>query len=263
MRQYKEHFVAFLDILGFKNLIVNSNCNDIYSIFDEIHSKSNASLNFNGVQIQAYDHIKYKILSDSIIIFIDTQIPDSFSALLDVCSRLQRSLIHRDDPILLRGGISKGLLYYEDDVIYGEGLTNAYLLENNLAKYPRIVFTGETLEAGKKSAEYIYVDGQGIFNTFDTDEDMLYFLHYHIQLQKGMEERKMLCDKVLNKCKKVLNHETNSDVREKYIWLKNYFIKSISMMPELQELYDKEREEEFEKETEEYNKHFYSKFARK
>ena len=178
MREYKEHFVAFLDILGFKNLIIKEESETIYQIFDEIHSRAKTSMNYNGVQIKAYEKIQHRILSDSVILFIDAEIEDSLTALIDVCIKLQRSLADRDTPILLRGGITKGALYYENDIVYGEGLTNAYLLESNLAKYPRVIFTGETLEAGKKVSKYMFPDFEGVFRKFSKDEDALYYLNY-------------------------------------------------------------------------------------
>ena len=117
MPEYKEHFVAFLDILGFKSMINNFECGAIYDIFAAIHKRSKAFMNYNGVQIGAYEHIHHKILSDSVILYIDASIEDSFPALLDICARLQISLADRDIPILMRGGISKGSLYVENDII--------------------------------------------------------------------------------------------------------------------------------------------------
>ena len=174
VREYREHFVAFLDILGFKAFIDHEACETIYQIFEIIHARSKSALNYNGFQIQAFEKIQHKILSDSVLIFIDAEIEDSFPTLLMICTQLQRALANREDPILLRGGIAKGSLYYEDDIIYGQGLTRAYLLESNLAKYPRVIFTGETLEAGRKSTKYMFPELDGLGLGFVEDKDGLY-----------------------------------------------------------------------------------------
>ena len=63
MRQYREHFVAFLDILGFKAFIDHATCETIYQIFETIHARSRSSMNYNGFQIQAFEAMQHKILS--------------------------------------------------------------------------------------------------------------------------------------------------------------------------------------------------------
>ena len=40
MAEYKKYYVAFLDILGFKNLIIKNDCEYIRNIFDNF-KKSN------------------------------------------------------------------------------------------------------------------------------------------------------------------------------------------------------------------------------
>ena len=259
MPEYKEHFVAFLDILGFKSMITHSDCNDIYGIFSEIHKRSNASMNYAGIHIHAYEHIHHKILSDSVIVFIDASIEDSFPALLDICARLQISLADREQPILMRGGIAKGSLYYEDDIIYGEGLTNAYLLESNLAKYPRVIFTGDTLAQGRQITKYMFPDVEhvGFCSHFTEDDDMIFMIDYFPRLSAwSVEKMKQYCDRLLFLSETILNKSTDASLREKYIWLKKYIEKSIEQMVDLRELYQREQYELCERNIEEYNARF-------
>ena len=108
VREYKEHFVAFLDILGFKYTIQNCQCNEIYKILKEITTEMKGPKpRWSGIVVDAYEHIHYRILSDSIILFIEATIEDSFPAIIDVCTNLQIRLASLEDPVLLRGGISK------------------------------------------------------------------------------------------------------------------------------------------------------------
>lgn len=253
-KHYKEHFIAFLDILGFKELITREECETIYTIFGEIHSRSKASLKYNGVQIDAYNHIHHKILSDSVIVFIDAEIDDAFATLLDICSRLQVSLANRDNPILLRGGISQGPLYYEDDIIYGQGLTDAYLLECKLAKYPRIIFTGDTFESGKKNAKYMFPDLGHLMLNYKIDADGLFFVNYMPDgLNLEHKYTKLYCDRLLLLCNTMLNKAIDSDLREKYLWLKRTIEKSVDHLGQLKDLYAKEEQERREAEIDDYN----------
>ncbi len=253
-KHYKENFIAFLDILGFKELITREECDAIFKIFDEIHSRSKASLKYNGVQIDAYNHIHHKILSDSVIVFIDAEIDDAFAAMLDICTRLQVSLANRDNPILLRGGISKGPLYYEDDIIYGQGLTDAYLLESKLAKYPRIIFTGDTLELGKKNVKYMFPDLRNINWGYRTDEDGLLFVNYMPEvIALGLDGKKLYADRLFSLCNTMLNKAVDSSLREKYLWLKRTIEKSLDHFGQLKDMYIKEEQERREAEFAEYN----------
>lgn len=257
MRQYREHFVAFLDILGFKAFIDHATCETIYQIFETIHARSRSSMNYNGFQIQAFEAMQHKILSDSVIIFVDAEIEDSFPALLTVCTQLQRALANRDDPILLRGGIAKGSLYYEDDIIYGQGLTKAYLLESNLAKYPRVIFTGDTLEAGRKITKYMFPAVEGLFPGFAEDKDGLYIIDYLPGNYPGkLEEMKAYSDKLIRKCETMLNSLTDASLREKYLWLRRQIDESISHASQLQELYTQEANAKRDREVEQFNARF-------
>lgn len=257
VREYREHFVAFLDILGFKAFINHEKCETIYQIFETIHARSKSSLMYNGVQIQAFEAIQHKILSDSIIVFIGAEIADAFAALLQICTQLQISLANRDDPILLRDGIAKGSLYYEDYIIFGQGLTQAYLLENNLAKYPRVIFTGDTLDAGRNVSKYMYPELEGKLQNFIEDEDGLYVVDYFpINYPGKLNEIKAYSDKLIHKCEAMLNSLTDASLREKYLWLRKQINKSNSHMSQLQELYNQEAKAKTNNETEQYNARF-------
>lgn len=244
VREYKEHFVAFLDILGFKHTIQNYQCNDIYKILKEITSEMRGPKpRWSGIVIEAYEHIHYRILSDSIILFVEATIEDSFPALIDVCTDLQIRLASLDEPVLLRGGISKGGLYYEMDMIYGIGLTKAYYLESNLAKYPRIVLLGETWNAGLNTVKYIYnikMNYVGI----DKEEDELYFIDFLRAKCQSVIKQKEYYDRLISKCKQYIDSSVDASLREKYIWLNNRIKRSISKDDLLQEAYNKEKGED-------------------
>lgn len=255
MKEYRDHFVAFLDILGFKAMINSNTCEEIYEIFTEIHSRSKSSMNYNGFDIDAYQHIHHKILSDSVIVYIEANIDDAFPALLDICRKLQIALADREQPILLRGGIAKGSLYYEEDIIYGQGLTQAYLLESNLARYPRIIFTGETLEAGRKTTKYMFPSLDGIVLEFEKDEDELHYLTFFTLFSKP-EESKVFYDRLIDLCNNVLAKTTDASLREKYLWLKRKIEATIDRSGNLRDIYKKEREQQRATEIEEFNAKF-------
>ena len=244
MREYREHFVAFLDILGFKQLITHSSCDEIYNIFETIHNNSSDKLIYNGVEIGAYQQIRHMILSDSVILYIPSDIEDSFYALITVCRKLQTTLANRENPILLRGGIAKGNLYCDNGIIYGDGLTNAYLLESNLAKFPRIIFTGDTLEAGKRIAKYVVSDLEFRIE-YILDDDMLYMIQiYPVFGRHSVNEIKGYFDGLIRLCNHYINISTDISIREKYVWLRKKIDETIDLIPDIKVKYKAEQEKQ-------------------
>jgi len=255
-KEYKEYYVAFLDILGFKSLLKNSSCGEIYSVFEILHNKTHGKRTQNGVEIEAYNHIHHTILSDSVIVYIRADIDDAFAALIDICNRLQSSLANKDVPILLRGGIAIGELFYENDIIYGNGLTAAYLLENNLAKYPRIIFTGDTLEKGLKNTKYMFSDMEGIIRPYQKDEDYLYYADYLFPDFLHTAQIIEYYDRLLTICKNQLNQSIEDNLREKYLWLKKKVDKAIHIHSDISDYYQKLEKQQEEKRLHEYNSRF-------
>jgi len=256
MHEYRDHYVAFLDILGFKEHLKRNSCETMYSIFDVLRNKTRKQLNLNGVQIEAYEHIKYTILSDSIIVYIDASIDDAFATLIDVCSSLQKALANRDEPILMRGGIAKGNLFYENDIIYGEGLVKAYLLESNLAKYPRIIFSGETLAAGRENTIYTFTELDGLSRIYKTDDDYLHYVEYLDVCFADTNDSVRYYDRLLELCKSYLNKEIDHPLREKYLWLQRKIEVHIKVYSNVREYFEKREEEEREREMKAYNARF-------
>jgi hypothetical protein len=75
--------------------------------------------------------------SDSII--ISTSISRTLSSLYTVVNttaNLYQQLLQR--RALARGGLAKGPAHHKGGVVFGQGMIDAYLLEQNIAKVPRI-----------------------------------------------------------------------------------------------------------------------------
>lgn len=173
MTGYTECYVAFLDILGFKNHIDKANFEEIHEIFRTVVEFKPHQLTKNT---NVYSEVKVTVMSDSIVVYIDASIEDGFIALTDVCSQIQFKLLNRKTPILLRGGIAKGTLYHKDNILFGQGLTKAYMLENTLAVYPRIIFTEETREEALNNTDYLYIFD---YNSgyYSMDDDGVYYIN--------------------------------------------------------------------------------------
>lgn len=138
--KYTEHVVAFFDVLGFRETLkdVAKTAALFNSILDEVAKIANAwSL-----------PTETTLISDSIVLscrVLESKQPESvLSALrtvLRIATNLQASLAVQDH--WLRGGITIGDLFQKEvslgKVIVGKALSDAYVLEKEWAKVPRVL----------------------------------------------------------------------------------------------------------------------------
>ena len=78
--KYTESYIAFLDILGFKELVKDSYCSDIIDIFKTFNHKpiSEVYLGNDGIVSKStVDALKMKVMSDSICLYINVKVPDA------------------------------------------------------------------------------------------------------------------------------------------------------------------------------------------
>lgn len=127
---YSNKYVAFIDVLGFTDLVYSNSNEKLEKYFDIIE-----------MAFEIFKAHKTKIdklaISDSIIL-VSEDTSASFKLLLESIKQLQYFLARRD--IWVRGGISYGEVFFDtsSNIIVGKGFINAYLLEKE-AKYPRVI----------------------------------------------------------------------------------------------------------------------------
>jgi hypothetical protein len=132
---YPEKIVAFIDILGFGELV--RRIGDDPALHAKIHS---ALTNIHHYKKSAerpdtaQSDLKVSVFSDSIVISAETS---NFHGVMWTAVHLQCSLLL--SGVLLRGGIARGRIVHSSEILYGEGLLNAHRLESKVAIYPRIV----------------------------------------------------------------------------------------------------------------------------
>lgn len=219
--RYTECYVAFLDMLGFKKLIEDSSCEEIAEIFTKHLNTSPLRGAYLGNDIfilkDTINKLKAKVMSDSICFYIDVNVTNALLCIIMSCINFQYELYKNKISIFIRGAIVRGHLYAEEDIIFGPGLTQAYLLEKNNAKYPRIILTKETLKFlngknRKDNIDYAPILESIIFR----DDDAFYAVNCIRDLVK---RDWAICENVKNRIKQMLDTTIDGSVREKYLYL--------------------------------------------
>lgn len=172
--------VAYIDILGFKDMIDNNSHLPVFALrfikrFINNYYHSN---NEHNNEVDADEFLpKATMFSDSIV--ISQPIAEvNYLLFINLIAQLQYGLFTKG--ILIRGGISCGKLYHDENYLFGKGLIKAYLFESSYADYPRIVIDYNLIEEIHKLVnerlnqswkERISVDSkQHDFNGLDNDE---------------------------------------------------------------------------------------------
>lgn len=138
--QLSSHFVAFIDILGFSEM-VRSDCESsdpprYLQLLHASHLRANALF---GQDLEA-GLIQF---SDSIVF----SKPFNLGALpgfLDAIAQWQRSLLI--DGLLCRGGVTFGKHFVKDKFLFSKAMIDAYFLESANARFPRIIVSEDLLQ---------------------------------------------------------------------------------------------------------------------
>lgn len=186
--RYEEHFIAFLDILGFKKIIESSEFEDVANIFKAIINGDSKKQLLDNLSVykrttnepedeknriiqnytDAIEKATIYIMSDSIIIATPALYSESLAVVSDLCHVIQTQLLKMQNPILLRGAIAKGEFYigkdaYNDSsgslqndesnnvLVFGKGLVDAYLAQEKYAVVPRVIVSKNVQEGNKVS----------------------------------------------------------------------------------------------------------------
>lgn len=215
---YKNYYIAFLDVLGFKNLVNNkeNSCKKILDIYENFKNPvTGLYIGEENESPQPVDSIKdvnIKVMSDSICFYIDASVPNALLCLLACCGSFQCKLLSLSPPILIRGAITVGEMYAEGDTTFGPALTEAYLMEEKSAKYPRIIITKQLVDQGaSRLPDYVV---KGIYDVFlFRDDDGFYSVNF-----LGIIDEESLY-RLKTYVSEILDSTTDSSIREKHLYL--------------------------------------------
>jgi hypothetical protein len=145
--RFEKRVVAFLDVLGFKELIRNaerdpsglSKLNGLQTVIESHVRWDNGKLDPN---VPKEMHPRYLFVSDSIILSAPLE-HDGYSGLAVVALKsLQIAQKLLEMGLLIRGAISVGPVLHEEHNIFGTGYSSAYLAQEK-ACHPHIFMTAE------------------------------------------------------------------------------------------------------------------------
>ncbi len=225
----KEYYVAFIDVLGFTEMVYDDQFNTLQGYINTVQDQFMVKFNEEG------NVIKILSISDSIILLTLTENEANFMKLIEAVQEIQAALALKD--IWLRGAISFGMVYYvpEKNILIGKGFINAYNLEKE-AIYPRVIIDPKIIIKvstdglsfkrkynKKRATELTYV--KRVFATFPGAENECtfdvdaMFICYGSYLAATLND-----DEFATLYSNIKNHLYSSQkTYHKFFWLRNYF----------------------------------------
>lgn len=247
--KYEQRIVAFIDILGFKEIVKQSEKDTtkielLYSVLDFLkgwETSDKWDLKFVEIEEDAQKKgvanfdIRGKTnttsFSDSIVVSVkvDNNVNEMTSTLVVNLAYIGALLIEKG--ILFRGGLTIGNIIHNDNgTVFGQALIEAYYLETKSAKYPRIVLSDKLIRElnyplETKRNRYPY--HQYIDRFADGCIGFHQMIYYQvIESWTEMTPEKMISS-LANVRKTIINgldsSFENPDVFEKYKWLKEQY----------------------------------------
>lgn len=154
--KYEEKIVAFIDILGFKNL-VNEETN-IETVEATLRMPYNFRKDDMAKQLKITG-VMMTSISDSIVFSIKRKEKNAMNKIMRIVSAFAQTLLLKNG-LLLRGGIVVGKIYHDNEIVFGPGLVKAYELESQIAIFPRIVMKTSDFEQAilscTETSQYIW-----------------------------------------------------------------------------------------------------------
>lgn len=249
-KKYEQRIVAFIDILGFKEIIRESeknsaNINLIFEVLEYLKKwETTKKWNIKFIEIEEdvqkkglqnfeiKDRTNVTCFSDSIVVSAKIDQDNINHVVSTIISNLAYiGAVLLEKGILLRGAITVGNLIHEaNGIILGNGLIEAYLLENSCAKYPRIIISDKLikrLEYPINSKRQRYPYHQYLYRFEDGCVGFHQLIYFQaIQNSTLIDENELANN--LNAIRKVIIRGLDSsfekqDVFLKYKWLKEQY----------------------------------------
>jgi len=138
---YVDRYCAFIDILGFQRLITGlKGTDEQFLALREALKRVHAPVGQPTVNW----HTDFRAQSISDTVAISTLATDGgLIPLFQVIEALAIDLLK--EGYFIRGALTKGKLYHDDTMVFGEALVRAYELENTVARYPRVIITRDVM----------------------------------------------------------------------------------------------------------------------
>lgn len=221
--------VAFIDILGYQEKVKKA----VREGEEELLLK-----NLRSAFDETYQHIKdeakdnrpdwlVKGFTDNIIIGYPVRHDAEVEMGYMISNLCTFQLMMTLRGFFIRGGIAIGNLYMDDEIVFGEGLIEAFEIEQNKARDPRIILSCSAIEYLKHHLKYYSsIEQAPQYYHLLKDRDGQFFINYlypiiEFEYDNFIGEEEILRHKQIVESR-LMEHITEPPIWSKYFWVANY-----------------------------------------
>lgn len=243
--EYEDRVVCFIDILGFKNHIKQTDTgnqkNDKRYIGNLIHAIEGIRLytGQDSLEIEAgiSPSKQVTLFSDSIVIsFFSNEESEVFSTLLSLLWAQTELISH---GILCRGAIVRGKLIHTPNYVLGPALVEAYTLEDEATLYPRIILDDSIINTGVEAHGQHHLpehEEESIRKLLAKDSDGMYYIDYITRGQSELNDPVNDYPKYLNTLGHLIKEglkNTSPSIAIKHKWLAEKYVPHVKDLKKL------------------------------
>jgi len=184
----ENRIVAFMDVLGFSQMILDYENDKNASILEDFKIAFQTSLDLLETKlgytinlVKWKEKLEYRTFSDCICVSIVSDIEgiyfnNNLNLFLSFICMFQSLMLQLKRGYLIRGGVSIGSFYADQSMIFSKALIEAYQLESKEAIVPRILISEKIMERVNNETTQITYDTR--YSLITNFEDRLSFVNF-------------------------------------------------------------------------------------
>ncbi|WP_147364319.1 hypothetical protein [Burkholderia pseudomallei] len=235
--QYEDRIVLFLDFLGFKELVDRTTREP--GFLKRLIRAMDVISEIGSDDAELFKSQRLTQFSDSVVIsYLVTERSAVFWLLYDIAIHVVRLA---ELGFLVRGGMTVGPVYHSSRHVVGPAMNEAYRLESQIAKYPRVVIDPKVLQIARRARNENHSahEEEGYARAFMTeDADGQFFFDYVswdsvVHVVGGDND---LYGDYLGALGTLIRDGLRHDqpgVQEKYLWLQQRYAAAIQQIIDL------------------------------
>lgn len=221
LNEYPERLCAYVDILGFRKLLVGLSPPKVKRLLTRVHQPIETALE---------EDFLVQSISDAVTMSATVSL-QGLAALIGALETLTLDLLA--EGYFVRGALIKGPLYHDEKMVFGPALVEAFRLESEVVKYPRIMMHSNVLRDAKSWL------GKGYKEHIRHAEDGPCFLHVLRWLDMAMalsEPAKDYPATLLPQCQSMIQKRFRQSIDEprhfeKVQWFARYWNSIAPLQP--------------------------------
>lgn len=225
---YERRYCLFFDVLGFRNKVSKRTAKNIHDILQEIRKSHNYREVYGEYTPESsFSSRRVTQFSDCVVV---SYLKGDFIGWMNIIKDifvLQLNLLRHG--FLIRGAVTVGDLYHDDQFCFGPALIEAAELEK-LAMYPRVILTDQFAPQSLFNNPTAITDlakGRNINNMVANDLDGMFYIDYFNVIPEDFDNFDELFSYLHDLKKSIIELDNaskcNINIRLKYSWMRKKF----------------------------------------